>query len=324
MKDMGDVAQRMFMLVGALQEGGSHPGEELADRLGTSTRTIRSDVARLRALGFAIASTPGPRGEYRLTRGRNMPPLSLDDDEAVAAAVGLAVVAGTADPASPIAGGAFDAAAARALAKLESFLPERLHRRTAVECGRIQPLLSLAPPVDAAMLFTVTQAIAARFLLRWTAKTRDGLVRAAFFEPYRLLFRHPHWYVVGFDRRHHAWTLQRLDEVHAVGPSRRRFDPRPLPPGRRDDLFPHVYHEWHDAELRIRAPLREVEGAIRHQEAEVDVLGTGDFTVRIRGTHRHALLMRLALHGIEFRAVSPPELVGECRRLAEHLYRAAG
>ncbi|WP_200176091.1 helix-turn-helix transcriptional regulator [Tomitella cavernea] len=321
---MGDVAQRMFMLVGALQEGGCHPGEKLAERFGTSTRTIRSDVVRLRVLGFAIASTPGPRGEYRLTRGRNMPPLSLDDDEAVAAAVGLAVVAGTADPASPIAGGAFDAAAARALAKLESFLPERLHRRTAVECGRIQPLLSLAPTVDAAMLVTVTQAIAARFLLRWTAKTRDGLVRAAFFEPYRLLFRHPNWYVAGFDRRHHAWTLQRLDDVDAAGASRRRFDPRPLPPGRRDDLIPHVYHAWHDAELRVHAPLRDLEDAVRHQEAEVDALGADDFLVRIRGTHRHALLMRLALHGIEFRVVSPPALVDECRRLAEHLSRAAG
>ncbi|WP_158726495.1 helix-turn-helix transcriptional regulator [Tomitella fengzijianii] len=321
---MGDVAKRMFMLFRALQEGECHAGEELAERFGTSTRTIRSDVARLRALGFEIVSTPGPRGEYRLTRGRTMPPLFLDDDEAVAAAVGLAVIAGTADPASPIAGGAFDVAAARALAKLESFLPERLHRRIAVEGARIQPLLSLAPPVDAALLVTVTRSIAARFLLKWSAKTREGLIRLGFFEPYRLLFRHPHWYVVGFDRRHHAWTLQRLDEVDAAGPSRRRFDPRPLPPGRRDDLIPHVYHGWHDAELRVHAPLRDLEEALRHEAAEVDALGADDFLVRIRGTHRHALLMRLALHGIEFRVVSPAAFADDCRRLAEKLARAAG
>ena len=113
---------RLLRLLSLLQARRYWPGDELAERLEVSGRTIRRDVERLRELGYPVDATTGPDGGYRLEAGAAMPPLLLDDDEAVAIAVGLRTAAG-----ASVAG--IEETSVRALVKLEQVLPPHLRRR---------------------------------------------------------------------------------------------------------------------------------------------------------------------------------------------------
>ena len=84
----------MLRLLSLLQTHRYWPGDELADRLEVSPRTLRRDVDRLRELGYPVDATRGTGGGYQLSAGTRMPPLLLDDEEAVAIAVGLRTAAG--------------------------------------------------------------------------------------------------------------------------------------------------------------------------------------------------------------------------------------
>src|SRR3977135_1178662 len=113
---------RLLRLLSLLQTPRDWTGVELAERLEVSPRTVRNDIERLRGLGYPVHATRGTIGGYRLAAGTAMPPLLLDDEEAVAVAVGLRTAAGGA-----IAG--IEETSLRALAKLEQVLPARLRRR---------------------------------------------------------------------------------------------------------------------------------------------------------------------------------------------------
>src|SRR5690242_19541016 len=119
---MSDMSARLLALLSLLQTPREWPGSELAERLGVSPRTIRRDIERLRDLGYPVQATMGSVGGYRLAAGTAMPPLLLDDEEAVAIAVGLRTAAGHA-----VAG--IEEASVRALAKLQQVLPSRLRYR---------------------------------------------------------------------------------------------------------------------------------------------------------------------------------------------------
>lgn len=119
---MTDTPARLLRLLSLLQTPREWPGSELAGRLEVSPRTIRRDIDRLRDLGYPVVASRGSVGGYRLVAGTAMPPLLLDDEEAVAIAVGLRAGAGHA-----IEG--VDEASVRALAKLEQVLPARLRHR---------------------------------------------------------------------------------------------------------------------------------------------------------------------------------------------------
>ena len=119
---MLETSARLLKLLSLLQTPREWPGPELADRLGVSTRTIRNDVDRLRNLGYPVDATRGAIGGYKLGSGAVMPPLLLDDEEAVAIAVSLRTAAGGA-----VTG--IEETSLRALAKLQQVLPKRLGRR---------------------------------------------------------------------------------------------------------------------------------------------------------------------------------------------------
>src|SRR5918995_3267239 len=119
---MANTSSRMLRLLSLLQTHRYWPGTELADRLEVSPRTLRRDVDRLRDLGYPVDAARGVAGGYQLRSGAAMPPLLLDDDEAVAIAVGLRTAAGTS-----VAG--IEETAVRALVKLEPLLPSHLRRR---------------------------------------------------------------------------------------------------------------------------------------------------------------------------------------------------
>src|SRR5215218_7910644 len=117
-----DTSERLLKLLSLLQARPHWTGPELAERLEVSGRTVRNDVERLRRLGYPVQASPGVGGGYRLGAGAALPPLLLDDEEAVAVAVGLRTAAGGA-----VAG--IEETSLRALVKLEQVLPSRLRRR---------------------------------------------------------------------------------------------------------------------------------------------------------------------------------------------------
>jgi predicted DNA-binding transcriptional regulator YafY len=119
---MLETSARLLRLLSLLEAQRDWTGPQLAERLGVTTRTVRSDIERLRNLGYPVDAAPGISGGYRLGRGAALPPLLLDDDEAVAVAIGLRIAAGGA-----VAG--IEESSVRALAKLERLLPSRLRSR---------------------------------------------------------------------------------------------------------------------------------------------------------------------------------------------------
>src|SRR6476620_7284647 len=116
-----DASARLLRLLSLLQTPRDWTGAELADRLEVTTRTVRNDVERLRALGYPVHATRGSIGGYRLEAGASLPPLLLEDDEAVAVAIGLRTATSGA-----VTG--IEETSLRALAKLEQVLPPRLRR----------------------------------------------------------------------------------------------------------------------------------------------------------------------------------------------------
>ena len=218
-----EVPARLLRLLSLLQSRREWSGAELAGRLDVTGRTVRRDVDRLRALGYPVEGTTGTAGGYHLASGRDLPPLLLDDSEAVAIAVGLR----TAAPGS-VQGA--DEASVRALAKLEQILPVRLRQRIATVADAT---ISVARPagvrVDPDTLGAVASACRDHEVLAFRYRRRDRTSGRRRVEPYGLVTVSGLWYLVGYDVDRHGWRTFRLDRVHEPAPTRRHFEPRPLP-----------------------------------------------------------------------------------------------
>ena len=164
---MTETSGRLLKLLSLLQTRRDWPGNELAQRLGVSGRTIRRDVERLRELGYPVDAVTGPAGGYRLHAGTAMPPLLLDDDEAVAIAVGLRTAAG-----ASVAG--IEETSIRALVKLEQVLPSHLRRRVNALGSVLATLPASGPMVDPQALTTIASACRDRERLRFAYRSREA------------------------------------------------------------------------------------------------------------------------------------------------------
>ncbi|MFI9506168.1 helix-turn-helix transcriptional regulator [Nocardia sp. NPDC052566] len=221
-----DLPARMLRLLSLLQTRRSWGGGELAERLGVTLRTVRRDIERLREMGYPVEATTGTAGGYRLAAGTDMPPLLLDDDEAVAIAIALRTAAneitGLADT------------ALRALAKLEQVLPKRLRHRVTAFDTAAHPMGSLpwAPPgsrVDPAVLATLAVACRDHEIITFDYRTRGGATAARRTEPHALVFEASNWYLLGYDTRHADWRIYRADRLTEPAGTGHRATPRELP-----------------------------------------------------------------------------------------------
>ena len=222
---MLESSARLLALLGLMQSRRDWTGPELAERLGVTDRTVRKDVDRLRLLGYPVDAVRGPHGRYRLGVGASLPPLLLDDDEAVAVAVGLRAATG-------ITG--IEETSARALAKLDSVLPHHLQRQVsamheAVLKGPENTGSNVEDPVvDAALLTALAAAIRdheeVRFDYQGEAPTDRRQV-----EPYRLVSWQRRWYLVARDAHTDTWAPYRVDWLSLKTPGGRRFRPVPFP-----------------------------------------------------------------------------------------------
>src|SRR5215203_5324784 len=191
---MRETSSRLLDLLSLLQARRDWPGAQLAERLEVSGRTIRRDVGRLRALGYPVESLTGPAGGYRLRAGAAMPPLLLDEGEAIAIAVGLRTAAR-----SSVTG--IEETSIRALVKLEQVLPAHLRRRVAALGSATVAGPATGPTVDPQHLTTIATACRDSECLRFDYRSRDGSASRRDVEPHSLVNLGRRWYLVGWDRR---------------------------------------------------------------------------------------------------------------------------
>ena len=216
-----DTPGRLLRLLSLLQAQREWAGAELAERLGVTGRTVRRDIGRLRDLGYPVEGTTGTAGGYRLASGRDLPPLLLDDEEAVAVAAGLLTAATTRG---------LEETAARALAKLGQVLPARLRGRVAALGAATVPVAGNgAPRVDPGTLAVVGAAHRDHEMLAFGYADRAGRASRRRVEPHGLVTVAGRWVLVAWDADRGDWRTFRLERMSAVTGTRHRFTPRPLP-----------------------------------------------------------------------------------------------
>lgn len=220
---MNDPTGRALALLSLLQTHRHWSGGELADRLGVSERTVRRDVERLRTLGYPVEATPGVDGGYQLAAGSHLPPLVVDDDEAVALAVGLRAAAG-----ASVEG--IEDTTLRVIAKLEQILPDHLRRRVDALNSNLETLRS-APrtTVPAASLGVLAQACRDREEVRFDYTRRDGEASSRLVRPHQLVTVGQRWYLVAWDVRRADWRTFRIDRMVSPRAAGVRFEPMELP-----------------------------------------------------------------------------------------------
>ncbi|MFE6198030.1 helix-turn-helix transcriptional regulator [Streptomyces sp. NPDC057838] len=316
-----DTPARLLTLLSLLQTPREWPGGELADRLGVSRRTVRRDIDRLRELGYPVQATKGADGGYRLVAGKAMPPLVLDDEEAVAIAVGLRAGAGHA-----VEG--LDEASVRALAKLEQVLPGRLRHRVTTLQAATTPLTSGDGPSIAPETLTVmASTVAGRERLRFAYRAADGTASRRLTEPYRLVSTGRRWYLVAYDLDRDDWRTFRVDRVSEPFATGARFTPRELPTGDAAEYLRRSMHRQqrtYDFVVTFAAPADFVAARVPAWLGAPEPVDEG--SCRLRGSTGDApqwVALRLAMLECDFTVHEPGELVEAVRDLGSRLSRAA-
>ncbi|MEE6263124.1 helix-turn-helix transcriptional regulator [Plantactinospora sonchi] len=316
---MANTSSRTLQLLSLLQTHRYWPGGELAHRLGVSVRTLRRDVDRLRELGYPVQAHRGVDGGYQLSPGAVLPPLVVDDEEAVALAVGLQAAAQGA-----VAGIA--EASIRAFAKVVQVMPARLrHRVDALRAVTVPAVWGGGgPTVEAAVLTTVAQTCRDTERLRFGYTARGGERTDRYVEPHRLVSLGRRWYLVGYDLDRQDWRSFRLDRLADPRGTGARFRPRALPA--------------EDAAAFVRAGIENIPGPYQvevlvHAPAarvrtEFDRWGTVEEVdpdrcrLRMSTDNLDWPVMMLGALGAEFEVVSPPALASQIREWAERFHRA--
>jgi predicted DNA-binding transcriptional regulator YafY len=314
---MLETSARLLRLLSLLQTPREWPGPELADRLGVSTRTIRNDVERLRTLGYPVDATRGAVGGYRLGAGAAMPPLLLDDEEAVAIAVSLRTAAGGA-----IAG--IEETALRALTKLQQVLPSRLGRRVdalqsyTVSIGAARS----GPTVDGATLALLAAGCRDGERTRFGYLDHVGTSSSRSVEPHRLVNWGRRWYLLAWDLDRDDWRTFRVDRIEAPAPTGRRFhraDPPDLAAlvSRSISVAPY---RW-QAQVRVQAGPDVVAALVPPTVGWVEEEGAG-CRLHLGADDLDLLIAHLIGLRHPFEVLHPPELRSRVRELAATMLTA--
>ncbi|MEU3623246.1 DNA-binding transcriptional regulator [Amycolatopsis coloradensis] len=316
---MLETSARLLKLLSLLQTHRDWPGTDLAERLGVTTRTVRRDVERLRELGYPVHALQGTPG-YRLGAGAALPPLLLDDDEAVAVAVGLRTATG-----SSVTG--IEETALRALTKLEQVLPSRLRRRVnTMQTATVRAGVAPGPRVSADALMTIAEACRRHERLRFDYLSPRGGASRRDAEPYHLVNFGRHWYLVAFDIDRDDWRTFRVDRLTPRTPAGPRFAPREPP---YDDVATYLAHQLSARTWPSQATVRLHESA----DAVADRVWPGMGVVE--AVDEHACLLHLGAGTpadlvwmitsvqTDFTLLNgPPELAVALRRQAERCLAA--
>jgi len=312
-----DTSSRLLRLLSLLQARPEWSGADLAARLDVTPRTLRRDIQRLRDLDYPVHSVPGVAGGYRLGSGAALPPLQLDDDEAIAVVVSLRsatshTVTGLAE------------ASVSALAKLDQVLPAGLRERTAALQQATVPLTGPTPAIDPALLTALAAACRRHQRLRMNYRDFGGAESVRVIEPYRLVTGGYRWYLMAFDADRDDWRTFRVDRIsqsEVIG----RFAPRDPPDaasfvGAAITTAPYRYRArvlLHAAAEALAGQVAPTTGVLTPAGDDCCMLNTGSDSLNAMTYHLLAL-------GVEFTVLEPDELIEHLRAVAERLGRAVG
>jgi predicted DNA-binding transcriptional regulator YafY len=313
-----ETAGRLLRLLPLLTARPSWRGDELADRLGVTTRTVRRDIDRLRELGYPVRAIPGRLGGYALGPGARLPPLLLDEDSAVAVALGLRAAA-----ADPGLRGSQEAAA-RAAAAIDQVMPPRLRRRVEAVTAATVPLVPSEPSIEPNELAILALACQQAERLRFQYRDGAGLDSRRHVEPYRLVSTGRRWYLVAHDLDKTEWRSFRVDRMDDVRPTGARSRPADPPDAARfvSESISSGPYRWR-ARALLDAPAAVVAARVPSTVAVVETIGARHCLLTSGSDSLDSIALHLALLGIPFTPLEPPELRDRCAVLAERLHAAA-
>jgi predicted DNA-binding transcriptional regulator YafY len=311
---------RLLRLLSLFQVQRYWSGSDLSRRLDITGRTLRRDVDRLRSLGYPVHSTSGTGGGYQLGAGATLPPLLLDDEEAVAVALGLRTSAS-----SGVAG--IEEASLRALLKLEQVLPPRLRHRVAALHSFIVPLGNRGPTVDAERLSVIAAACRDQEGIRFNYHNRSGAPSTRGVEPHRLVHTGHRWYLVAWDVGRKDWRTFRIDRIEGKLKTSTRFKPRKPPEGdfaafvsKSLSYLPYPYR----ARVTLHASVETVAKRVPPSAGMLEALDERSCMLHTASHSLEGITIHLSLLGVDFQVHEPPELIDYIRRLADRLGQAIG
>ncbi|SDM65528.1 helix-turn-helix transcriptional regulator [Allokutzneria albata] len=314
---MLETSARLLRLLSLLQTPRDWTGADLARQLDIDVRTVRRDIQKLRDLGYPVHATPGAAG-YRLGAGAKLPPLLLDDDEAIAVAIGLRTAAS-----GTVAG--IEDSSLRALAKLEQVLPSRLRHRISALHSATVTVPASGPVVDPDVLTAIAAACRDHHRLRFDYRSHDGTDSTRDIEPYRLAHTGRRWYLLGWDTDRGDWRTYRVDRMRPRIPTGPRFTPREAP-----DVAERLSHGVSTAPYRYQARITvhaSPEEAAERIPPTVGVIEAVDPHTCLVRTGSHSLdelAVYIGLFGFRFEVHEPVELVAHLRALAGRIGDACG
>jgi predicted DNA-binding transcriptional regulator YafY len=317
---MAETTGRVLQLLGLLQARRVWNGNDLAERLGVTTRSVRRDVERLRDLGYPVHASTGHGGGYQLGAGAALPPLLLDPEEAVAMAVCLRLAAG-----GSVAG--VGESALRALSKLDQVMPKRLRSQVSAVHDATVTLSSGQPEAVVEPDVLMTLARACRDREHVTAGYVDirGNATSRRLEPYQLVTTGRRWYLFSWDRDRDDWRSLRLDRMSDVRARGTTFLARDAP-----DAAAYVSRSISSSPYRYVARVRyhASEDVLRQHfspsSATVEADGADHCIVTAGADDPAGMAVYFATVGYPFEVLEPPEVVDAVRVVAERLYAAAG
>ena len=310
--------ERVLRLLALLQRRASWTAAELSAELGVTDRSVRRDVERLRALGYPVHAAPGVGGGYQLGAGTRLPPLLLDDEEAIATAVSLRLASG-----GTVAGAG--EAALRALAKLDQVMPPRLRAEVRAVHGATETLVGPGVEIDAELLVTLARACRDAVRVRFRYAARGGDERERTVEPVRMVTTGRRWYLMAWDTDRDDWRTFRLDRMREVTATTWRFRPREHP-----DPVAYVQQSVtgapyrYVARVRLHAPPARVRELVPPQVGRVEDDGDGWCVLVAGGDDLDWLAVHVARLGFEAQILDPPELREAATRLAHRMAAMAG
>jgi predicted DNA-binding transcriptional regulator YafY len=300
--------ERVLRLLALLQLRPSWTASSLAAELGVTDRSVRRDVERLRALGYPVLATAGVGGGYQLGAGTRLPPLLLDDEEAIATAVSLRLAAG-----GTVAGAG--EAALRALAKLDQVMPPRLRASVRAVHDATDTLVDPGVVIDAELLLTLARTCrdSVRVRFQYSSSTRTV-------EPVRMVATGRRWYLMAWDVDREDWRTFRLDRMLSAVATTWRFRPREHPDPvayvrRSVAAAPYRYL----ARVRVHAPAASLRSMVPPQVGQVEDDVDGWCVFVIGGDSLDWIAAQLARLGFEARVLEPPALRSALERLAHRL-----
>ena len=317
---MLETSARLLKLLSLLQVRRDWTGPELADRLSVDVRTIRRDVDKLRSLGYPVTSLPGAAGGYQLGAGAELPPLLLDDDEAVAVAVGLRTAAN-----GSVAG--IEETSVRALTKLEQVLPSRLRRRVQALQTYTTPLTAAGPTVDPETLTIIAAACRDHQQLRFTYASTHGEPAKRLAEPQGLVHTGRRWYLVAWDVSKEDWRTFRVDRVTERPALAARFPPREPPAESLGEfvsrqISSNVY--TYQAVLRIHAPLQVVAERTSPMSVSLEPVDDTSCLMRTGAEALDRIVFYLLYLDLDFEIHEPQRLKEHVGTLITRLQKSIG